>query len=82
MVKNLIFLRKFTIENFVSVTFDAFDFTMKDFNTGAFIQRYDSDGDLYPILPPPSSSLSATTCVVVSLPTWHRRLGHPDSSFL
>ncbi|CAI9293467.1 unnamed protein product [Lactuca saligna] len=50
-----------------------------DFKTGASIQRCDSVGDLYPIV---SSPPSATTYVAVSLPTWHRRLGHPGSSIL
>lgn len=37
IVKNLINVCQFTVDNFVSVTFDPFGFTVKDFKTCAFI---------------------------------------------
>lgn len=62
------FIISLTTNNFVSATFDPFGFTVMHFKTSVFIQRCDSVNDLYPILPSPLSSLTATTCVVVSLP--------------
>nr|GEU35882.1 hypothetical protein [Tanacetum cinerariifolium] len=35
----------------VAVSFDPFGFTVKDFNIGAFVQRCNSHGDLYPVVP-------------------------------
>lgn len=82
IVKNLISLRKFTIDNCVSVSFDPFGFSVKDLNSGTLLQRCDSVGDLYPFLPTRTSSVPAKALVAVSLPTWHRCLGHPGSSVL
>ncbi|KAJ9567352.1 hypothetical protein OSB04_003318 [Centaurea solstitialis] len=81
MVKNLISVRRFTIDNWVSVEFDPFGFSIKDLNTGHLLHRSDSVGDLYPVLqsPQPSTS-SATGFVAVSPLVWHRRLGHPGVS--
>ncbi|GKD56440.1 hypothetical protein Tco_1289827, partial [Tanacetum coccineum] len=56
LIKNLIFVRRFTIDNWVSVDFDLFGFTVNDFNTGAFLQCCNGTGDLYPVLPSSSSS--------------------------
>lgn len=53
MVKNIVSIRQFTLDNFVSITFDLFCFTMKDYNIwdiGAFIQGWDSVCNLYHIL--------------------------------
>ncbi|KAJ9564516.1 hypothetical protein OSB04_000482 [Centaurea solstitialis] len=61
LIKNLISVRRFTIDNSVSVEFDPFGFTVKDLKTGSFLQRCDSDHhDLYPVLPPtPRSALAS-----------------------
>ena len=80
MIKNLVSVRQFTTDNCVSVSFDPFGFSVKDLKTGALLQRCDSVGDLYPCTPTQMASDSALT--TVSLPTWHRRLGHPGSSIL
>lgn len=82
MVKNLVSIWKFTTDNFVSITFDPFGFTVKDFKTCAFIQRFDSVGDLYPVFPLSSRSPSDNIFVVVILPTWHRPLRHHGSWIL
>ncbi|KAJ9545500.1 hypothetical protein OSB04_025207 [Centaurea solstitialis] len=80
MVKNLISVRWFTIDNWVSVEFDPFGFSIKDLNTGQLLHRADSIGDLYPVLQSPQpSATSATAFVAVSPIVWHRRLGHPGS---
>ncbi|KAJ9560232.1 hypothetical protein OSB04_005392 [Centaurea solstitialis] len=39
--KNLISVKRFTIDNSVSVEFDPFGFTVKDLKTGSFLQRCD-----------------------------------------
>lgn len=55
---------------------------MKDLQTESVILRYDSTGDLYPILPmapPVQHALAAPSC---SEATWHRRLGHPGHQAL
>ncbi|KAJ9546206.1 hypothetical protein OSB04_025913 [Centaurea solstitialis] len=81
LIKNLISVRRFTIDNFVSVEFDPFGFTVKDLKTGSFLQRCDSDHhDLYPVLPPTPRSALASANVVVSFDVWHRRLGHPGAA--
>ncbi|GJU19839.1 ribonuclease H-like domain-containing protein [Tanacetum coccineum] len=81
LIKNLISVRRFTIDNWVSVSFDPFGFTVKDFKTGAFIQRCNSQGKLYPVIPSSSYQSSlATALSAVSSNTWHRRLRHPGSS--
>ncbi|KAJ9564595.1 LOW QUALITY PROTEIN: hypothetical protein OSB04_000561, partial [Centaurea solstitialis] len=77
LIKNLISVKRFTIDNSVSVEFDPFGFTVKDLKTGSFLQRCDSDHhDLYPVLPPSPQSAVATANVAVSFDVWHRRLGH------
>ncbi|KAJ9557254.1 hypothetical protein OSB04_011868 [Centaurea solstitialis] len=78
IIKNLISVRRFTVDNFVSVEFDPFGFTIKDFQIGRLLQRCDSDHhDLYPVLPSSPLSALASANVAVSFDTWHRRLGHP-----
>ncbi|KAJ9560701.1 hypothetical protein OSB04_005861 [Centaurea solstitialis] len=81
LIKNLIFVRRFTIDNSVSIEFDPFGFTVKDLKTGSFLQCYDSDHhDLYPVLPPTPRSAPASANVAVSFDVWHRRLGHPGAA--
>ncbi|KAJ9542459.1 hypothetical protein OSB04_028965 [Centaurea solstitialis] len=81
LIKNLISVRRFTIDNSVSVEFDPFGFTVKDLKTWSFLQRCDSDHhDLYPVLPPAPRSTLASANVAVSFDVWHRRLGHPGAA--
>ncbi|KAJ9546650.1 hypothetical protein OSB04_019193 [Centaurea solstitialis] len=81
LIKNLISVRRFTIDNSVSVEFDPFGFTVKDLKTGSFLQRCDSDHhDLYPVLPPSPQSAVASANVAASFDVWHRRLGHPGAA--
>jgi len=49
LIKNLVSVRKFTIDNEVSVEFDSFGFSVKDFQTGMPLMRCNSSGDLYPL---------------------------------
>ncbi|KAJ9543513.1 LOW QUALITY PROTEIN: hypothetical protein OSB04_023220 [Centaurea solstitialis] len=79
MVKNLISVCRFTIDNWVSVEFDPFGFSIKDLNTGQLLHRADSIGDLYPS---PQPSVPSTTAFVVVSPscgivTWVIRVSLP-----
>jgi hypothetical protein len=78
IVKNLISVCQFTTDNFCSVEFDPWDFSVKDIRTGAMILRYSSTGDLYPLTSPPRAlTISASDSTL-----WHRRLGHPGHGAL
>lgn len=46
LIKNLVSIRKFTTDNNVSIEFDPFGFSLKDFQTGIPIMRCESQGDL------------------------------------
>nr|GEV33204.1 ribonuclease H-like domain-containing protein [Tanacetum cinerariifolium] len=75
IIKNLILVRQFTRDNDVSVEFDAYGFSVKDYQTGQLFLRCDSTGDLYLVTQQP---LSQTPVVLLSFSstTWHSRLGH------
>jgi hypothetical protein len=47
LIKNLVSVRKFTIDNEVSVEFDPFGFSVKDLPTGMPLMRCDSSGEFY-----------------------------------
>ncbi|GKC11575.1 ribonuclease H-like domain-containing protein [Tanacetum coccineum] len=81
IIKNLISVRQFTRDNNVSVDFDAYGFSVKDYQTRRLLLHCDSTGDLYPATQQPSST---TTFALLSLSptTWHRRLGHPSEDVL
>jgi hypothetical protein len=75
LIKNLISVRQFTIENRCSVEFDPYGFSMKDLKTRSVIIRCNSSGPLYPLL----SSVLRPLALAVGVPSstlWHRRLGH------
>nr|GFA33829.1 hypothetical protein [Tanacetum cinerariifolium] len=62
LIKNLISVRRLSTDNNISITFDLFGFTLKDFLMGIQLMRCDSNGDLYPLtttalqqLQPPST---------------------------
>nr|KYP50110.1 hypothetical protein KK1_028093 [Cajanus cajan] len=73
LVKNLVSVRKFTTDNFVSVEFDPFGFSVKDFQTGRPVMRCESQGELYPITKP----TNPYTFTTVAPSLWHDRLGDP-----
>ena len=82
LIKNLISTRKFTTDNFVSVEFDPFGLSVKDFRTKNVIVRCNSLGDLYPFWWPPPSPAHALSTTTSSSTLWHRRLGHLSSQAL
>ncbi|GAU12928.1 hypothetical protein TSUD_97390 [Trifolium subterraneum] len=83
LIKNLISVRKFTIDNDVSIEFDPFGFSVKDFQTGTLLMRCNSSGDLYPVATrPPATALPPSTFAALSTELWHNRLGHPGATIL
>ncbi|GJY71307.1 ribonuclease H-like domain-containing protein, partial [Tanacetum coccineum] len=81
IIKNLISVRQFTRDNNVSVDFDAYGFSVKDYQTRRLLLRCDSTGDLYPVTQQPSTT-STFALITLSPTTWHRRLGHPSDDVL
>ncbi|GKD13867.1 hypothetical protein Tco_1198274, partial [Tanacetum coccineum] len=81
IIKNLIFVRKFTRDNDDSVEFDAYDFSVKDYQTHRLLLRSNSTGDLCPITRSPSPS-TPFALLSFSHSTWHRRLGHPGDDVI
>jgi hypothetical protein len=73
IIKNLISIRRFTIDNNCSIEFDLFGLSVKDLQTGNMIARCNSSGDLYPFFP---SATSASAFLAAPTSLWHRRLGH------
>lgn len=80
LVQNLISVRKFTTDNWVSIEFDPFGLTVKDLATQAVIARCNSLGDLYPFHDASTSNRAVTFIAFVNL--WHRRLGHPNHTIV
>ncbi|GKC16109.1 hypothetical protein Tco_1012891, partial [Tanacetum coccineum] len=74
-------VRQFTRGNDVSVEFDAYGFSVKDYQTGRLLLRCDSTGDLYPVTQQPSSQ-TPVVLLSFSSTTWHRRLSHPGDDVL
>nr|GEW07629.1 ribonuclease H-like domain-containing protein [Tanacetum cinerariifolium] len=81
IIKNLILVRQFTRDNDVFVEFDAYGFSIKDYQTGRILLRCDSTEDLYPVTQQPSSQIPVVL-LSFSSTTWHRRLGHPRDDVL
>lgn len=49
LIKNLIFVRRFSRDNSCSIEFDPFGFSIKDLRTRIVILCCNSDGDLYTV---------------------------------
>ena len=78
IVKNLVYVRRFTTDNWCSVEFDPFGFSVKDLHTQKVILRSDSTGDLYSV--PHLLNQKALSAVTnESSSTWHRRLIHTNN---
>ncbi|GKA93519.1 ribonuclease H-like domain-containing protein [Tanacetum coccineum] len=70
-------VRQFARDNNVSVDFDAYGFSVKDYQTRQILLRCDSTDDLYPVTQQPSTT-TTFTFILLSPTTWHRRLGYPS----
>jgi len=79
LVKNLVSVRKFTTDNFVSIEFNPFGFSVKDFQTEGLVMRCESQGELYPI-----TNLDTSQYIFVTLAPslWHDHLGHSGTPVL
>jgi hypothetical protein len=63
--------------------FDPFGLSVKNLTTGNVIDRSNSTSPLYTIrLPSSFTSPSTAVAAIVTLTTWHRRLGHPGPDSL
>ncbi|XP_071719079.1 uncharacterized protein [Rutidosis leptorrhynchoides] len=84
LIKNLISVRRLSIDNNISLEFDPFGFTVKEYPKGTPILRCDSTGELYPITNSLLRQLksSPSTFAAFSSDVWHHRLGHPGDNVL
>lgn len=83
IVKNLIFVRPFCIDNSVYVEFDPFAFSVKDLSTSTLLQRFDRNPfDLYPVIPSTIKSALTSALVAASFDTLHHHLGHTGTAIL
>jgi hypothetical protein len=78
IIKNIIYVHQFTIDNNCSVEFGPVGCSVKDMQTQNVIARCNSSRALYPLHLPPTQSLVAKS----TSPLWHHRLGHPDHEAL
>ncbi|PKU80445.1 Retrovirus-related Pol polyprotein from transposon TNT 1-94 [Dendrobium catenatum] len=77
---NLISISQLTKDNFISITFDPFGFTLKDLATQETILQGPAKDGLYQV--PMASSTQLHTALTTQRDTtevWHRRLGHPHN---
>jgi histone deacetylase 1/2 len=82
IVSNLLSVRRFTTDNQLSMEFDPFGVSVKDLHTQDLLLRCNSEGDLYPLFSPDSSSPTNAPVAYTTTTSdlWHRRLGHPGAS--
>jgi hypothetical protein len=92
IVQSLLFVRRFTTDNWCSMEFDLFGLSVKDLTTRNVNVRSNSTGPLYTMrltrsITPSSDVVMALAAnphslTIVAPATWHRRLGHPDPDAL
>jgi hypothetical protein len=80
LIKNLISVRQFTRDNLVSIEFDCFGLSVKDYLTKAEIACFNSSGDLYSMNG--ARTTAQPSSMVASVDLWHQRLGHPQAATL
>uniref|UniRef100_A0A453JUG3 Uncharacterized protein n=1 Tax=Aegilops tauschii subsp. strangulata TaxID=200361 RepID=A0A453JUG3_AEGTS len=80
IVKDLISVRKLSCDNNVSVEFNPYGFSVKDFPTRSHIMTSSSPGPLYPFYG--KHSIGGTAFFTTSGDLWHKRLGHPGKTSL
>ncbi|GJW18774.1 ribonuclease H-like domain-containing protein [Tanacetum coccineum] len=78
IIKNLVFVRKFTTDNKCPIDFDPYGFTVRDYHTRQTLLRCDSTGDLYPL----HVVASAFALLTNNHSLWHQRLGHPGDNVI
>jgi hypothetical protein len=80
LIKNLISVRQFTRDNLVSVEFDHFGLSVKDYLTKVEIAHFNSSNDLYTLHGAPAAD--PPTSMAASVDLWHHHLGHPHTATL
>jgi hypothetical protein len=80
LIKNLISIQQFTRDNLVSIEFDPFGLSVKDYLTKVEIARFNSSGELYTLHGAPAAD--PPTSVAASVDLWHHHLGHPHTAAL
>jgi hypothetical protein len=80
LIKNLIYVSQFTPDNLVSIEFDLFGLSVKDYLTKAKITCFNGSGDLYSLHG--VHAVAPPTSMVASVDLWHHRLGHPNNVVL
>jgi hypothetical protein len=80
LIKNFISVHQFTRDNLVSIEFDNFGLSVKDYLTKVEIARFNSSGDLYTLHGAPAAD--PPTSMAASVDLWHHRLGHPHTATL
>ena len=78
LIKNLISVCQFTLDNNCSIEFDPTGCSVKDLLSRNVIVRCNSSGPLYPLRLPAAHSLVAAT----ESSLWRHRLGHPGHEAL
>jgi hypothetical protein len=73
LIKKLIFIHALTCDNYVSITFEPFCFSIKDFKMGTILLRCDSTCELHPLR---SSSNKASWSRTPLSFAWLNHLGH------
>jgi hypothetical protein len=75
IIQNLLYVRRFTTDNWCSMEFDPFCLSVKNLSTRNVITRCNNLRALYmmrlPSYPAPSSPASAPSALVASASTWH-----------
>lgn len=82
IIKNLIYVRRFTTDNWCSIEFDPFGFSVKDLQTQKVLLRSESSGDLYYVPSHLNKEKSESTFIIESSSLWHNRLGHTNNESL
>jgi hypothetical protein len=79
IVQSLLFVHRFTTDNWCSMEFDPFDLSVKDLTNRNVIVRSNSTNPLYTMHLSGSVTPSSGTAVALTAmapTTWHRHLGH------
>jgi hypothetical protein len=80
LIKNLISVRQFIRDNLVSIEFDPFGLSVKDYLIKVEIARFNSSGELYTLHGAPAAD--PPTSMAASVDLWHHRLGHTHTAAL
>jgi hypothetical protein len=81
IIQNLLSVHRFTTDNWCSMEFDPFGFSVKDLSMRNVVATCNTSRPLYTMRlsshPAPSSAASTPSALVASASIWHRRLGCP-----